>query len=261
MASVNPVLLFPAALQARAEALGAAYVASLSQGAGQFCTNPGIVLGGAGAGFDRFTASARAALESVAPQVMLTQAIHRHYGDGVAALLAHPGVSLVARGVAGDGYNQCQAALFLTDAATIRAHPALTQELFGAVSLIIRCADVAEMAALVAAMEGQLTVTLQLDEADEPLAAPLVPMLERKAGRLLANGWPTGVEVAQAMVHGGPYPATSDPRTTSVGAAAIERFLRPICYQSFPGALLPGLLDPANSLGVPRLVDGVANPR
>ncbi len=261
MASVNPVLLFPAALEARAEALGAGYVASLSQGAGQFCTNPGIVLGVGGAGFDRFVAGARAALEAVAPQVMLTGAIHRHYDDGVAALLAHPGVSLAARGLAPAGCNQCQAALFLTEAATLQADPALAQELFGAVSLVVRCADAAEMAALVAAMEGQLTVTLQMDNADVPLAAPLVPTLERKAGRLLANGWPTGVEVAHAMVHGGPYPATSDARTTSVGAAAIERFLRPVCYQNFPAALLPGAVDAANPLGLPRLVDGSPEPR
>lgn len=261
MASVNPVLLFPAALGARAEALGAGYVASLSQGAGQFCTNPGIVLGVGGAGFDRFLASAQAALTDVAPQVMLTAGIHHHYDTGVAALMAHTGVSLVAQGRAGDGCNQCRAALFQTDAATLRANPGLAQELFGAVSLVVRCAGVAEMGALVAAMEGQLTVTLQLDDGDVPLAAPLIPMLETKAGRLLANGWPTGVEVAHAVVHGGPYPATSDPRTTSVGSAAIERFLRPVCYQNFPESLLPPEIQPANPLGLPRLVDGSPRPQ
>lgn len=260
MASVNPVLLFPAALDARAGAIAAGYVASLSLGAGQFCTNPGIVLGVASAGFDRFVDAAGAALTPVPPQVMLTKGIHAHYEQGVASLLSRPGLSLVARGLAASGPTECQAALFATDAETLRAHPMLAQELFGAVSLIVECKDVAEMAALVSAMEGQLTVALHVDGDDVPLAAPLVPQLERKAGRLVANDWPTGVEVARAMVHGGPYPATSDPRTTSVGAAAIERFLRPVCYQNFPPDLLPRALGLANPLGLPRLVDGQPEP-
>ncbi|TFH88242.1 aldehyde dehydrogenase (NADP(+)), partial [Billgrantia azerbaijanica] len=105
-------------------------------------------------------------------------------------------------------------------------------------------------------LEGQLTATLQLDDGDLPLARRLLPLLERKAGRVLANGWPTGVEVCHAMVHGGPYPATADSRTTSVGSAAIQRFLRPVCYQALPAALLPAALKDGNPLGVTRLVDG-----
>ena len=128
--------------------------------------------------------------------------------------------------------------------------------MFGAASLIVQCADDNEMRQVIEHLEGQLTATLQLDDADLDSARALLPVLERKAGRLLVNGWPTGVEVCDAMVHGGPFPATSDPRTTSVGTAAILRFLRPVCYQDFPDALLPAALQQGNPLQLRRLLDG-----
>src|SRR3546814_5359937 len=134
--------------------------------------------------------------------------------------------------------------------------PALADEVFGAASIVIRCADKAAVARVLEGREGQLTATLQLDDEDVEDARALLPILERKAGRILANGWPTGVEVSYAMVHGGPFPATSDSRTTSVGTAAIERFLRPVCYQDLPDALLPKAVQRANPLGLPRLIDG-----
>jgi alpha-ketoglutaric semialdehyde dehydrogenase len=162
----------------------------------------------------------------------------------------------VPRGAEGTGCNRGRAALFMTDAARFIADPELAHEVFGAASIIVRAKTMDEVREVLAGMEGQLTVTLQLDEADAELAAPLVPLLERKAGRILANGWPTGVEVSYAMVHGGPFPATSDPRSTSVGAAAIERFLRPVCYQDLPDMLLPKALRHGNPLGLPRTVDG-----
>jgi NADP-dependent aldehyde dehydrogenase len=130
----------------------------------------------------------------------------------------------------------------------------LLEEVFGASSLIVRCADLGELARVIESLEGQLTATLHMDEADHAEAAKLIPILEKKVGRILANGWPTGVEVAHAMVHGGPYPATTDGRSTSVGTLAIERFLRPVCYQALPAALLPPELR--DGAGVPRLVDG-----
>ena len=147
--------------------------------------------------------------------------------------------------------------MFLTDARAFIAEEALGGEVFGPSSIIVCCQDLAEVAAVVGAMEGQLTATLHLDPPDEPLAAPLVPLLARKAGRVLANGWPTGVEVSHAMVHGGPFPATSDGRTTSVGSLAIERFLRPVCYQNLPGALLPAALRDDNPWVIGRRIDGV----
>ncbi|MGK6318880.1 aldehyde dehydrogenase (NADP(+)) [Sphingomonas sp. DT-204] len=256
MSSVNPVLLFPGALAARAEALGKAYIGSLTLGSGQFCTNPGIVLALAGPDLDRFATTAAAALAEAQPQVMLTRGIHANYDRGVTEIAGHGAVETLARGAEGTGCNRGRAALFATTAANFIANPELAHEVFGAASIIVRADNLDEIVQVLTAMEGQLTATLHLDEADAELARPLIPLLERKAGRLLANGWPTGVEVSYAMVHGGPFPATSDPRSTSVGTAAIERFLRPVCYQDIPDVLLPAPVQHANPLGLPRTIDG-----
>ena len=177
---------------------------------------------------------------------------------GVAALEGNQAVETLARGAEGTGCTLGRAALFQTDADRFLADPTLSHEVFGAASLVIRAKDMAQIAELLERLEGQLTATLQIDQGDYAAAASLIPVLERKAGRILANGWPTGVEVSTAMVHGGPFPATSDPRSTSVGTAAIERFLRPVCYQDLPEALLPGAIQSANPLGLPRRIDGVA---
>ena len=257
MSSINPVVLFPAAAKARGAALGEAYAASLTMGAGQFCTNPGLVIALDGSDLDAFVGAAAATLGQSPAQQMLTPAIHSAFGRGVDALRANDAVETVARGPAGEGENQAQAALFGTDAAAFAHDPALGDEVFGSSSIVVRAADPAEIAQLVGGLEGQLTATLLFDEADEELVAPLIPLLARKAGRILANGWPTGVEVCHAMVHGGPFPATSDSRTTSVGALAIMRFLRPVCYQNLPDHLLPAALRQDNPYGAPRRVDGV----
>jgi len=257
MSAVNPVVLLPAALSARAEALGKAFVQSLTLGAGQFCTNPGLVIAPTGPGLDRFVASAAQAIADSQPAVMLTPGIHESFEQGVRALASHPAVEEVARGRVGEGVNQACGALFAAGAQAFEADPALSHEVFGSASILIRCGDVEEMGRVIEGLEGQLTATLQLDEADQAAAARLLPALRRKAGRVLANGWPTGVEVTHAMVHGGPFPATSDGRSTSVGTLAIERFLRPVCYQDLPDALLPPALQAANPWKLPRRIDGV----
>jgi len=256
MSSINPVFLFPAALASRAPALGQAFISSLTLGAGQFCTNPGLVIAPEGPDLDRFLQAADDALRASVPGPMLTPGIHAAYEKGVSTLAGQAGVQVRARGQAGDGPNRGQAALFATPVSNFLASERLHDEVFGASSMVVRCADVQEMRDVAQRLEGQLTVTLQLDDADVPLARELLPVLERKAGRILANGWPTGVEVAHAMVHGGPFPATSDPRFTSVGTLAIRRFLRPVSYQGLPLALLPDTLRPANLGKVPRLEDG-----
>lgn len=252
MSSINPVILFPAALAERAEILAAEYVGSLTLGSGQFCTNPGVVLGIAGPDLERFTVAAATAIAGAQPQTMLTPGIQEGFDKGVAALSAHPAVRLVARGAQTTERGRGRAAIFTTTGAAFAADQVLAHEVFGAASIVVACANWAELTAVLTTMEGQLTATLQLSDADHGLARALLPLLERKVGRILANGWPTGVEVAPAMVHGGPFPATSDPRTTSVGAAAIERFLRPICYQSLPNSLLPDALKTENPLELPR---------
>ena len=256
MSSINPVLLLPEALAARGAALGTAFVGSLTMGAGQFCTNPGLVLAIEGEGLDAFVEAASTAMRAAAPATMLTGGIHAAYEQGVAALDAHQDVEPIARGCAGEGVAQGQAALFATTAGRFLADRALGHEIFGAASLLVRCRDEAEMRAVLLAAEGQLTATIQMDAGDTALAARLVPLLERKAGRILANGWPTGVEVAHAMVHGGPYPATSDGRTTSVGSLAIDRFLRPVSYQNLAAELLPPVLRDGGAGAAPVLLDG-----
>ncbi|WP_294211899.1 aldehyde dehydrogenase (NADP(+)) [uncultured Sphingomonas sp.] len=263
MSSINPVVLFPAALAARGEALGKEFVASLTMGAGQFCTNPGLVLAIDGPDLDAFIASAAAAMTDAAPATMLTPGIHASFEQGVDALAGHDAVKTVARGKVGDGVNQAVGAIFDTTAEAFLADRALSHEVFGSSSVVVRCRDMGEIARVIAGLEGQLTATLQMDAADEADAARLVPVIARRVGRILANGWPTGVEVAPAMVHGGPFPATSDGRTTSVGTLAIARYLRPVCFQNLAPALLPAALDDANPWGIARRLDGKreASPR
>ncbi|MDP8912577.1 MAG: aldehyde dehydrogenase (NADP(+)) [Pseudomonadota bacterium] len=256
MSSINPVLLMPRALAARGAALGTAFVGSLTMGAGQFCTNPGLLLAIDGEGLDAFIASAREALGAAVGTTMLTSGIHAAYEQGVAALAGHHRVETIARGPVGEGVTCGQAALFATTADAFLADEALGHEVFGASSLLVCCRDEAEMALVLEAAEGQLTATLHMDDGDVELAARLMPILELKAGRILANGWPTGVEVTHAMVHGGPYPATSDARTTSVGSLAIDRFLRPVSYQNLAPELLPPELRDEAGGKFPRLLDG-----
>jgi NADP-dependent aldehyde dehydrogenase len=254
MSSINPVVLMPAALAARAEALGAAFVGSLTLGAGQFCTNPGLVIAIDGPDLDRFAQAASEALGQVEPPAMLTAGIHEAYGKGVAALESR--AKRIAAGKDAAVPNRCSGALFETSVTDFAADRALGDEVFGASSLIVRCKDLAEVAQVIAGLEGQLTASIQLDPADEAAAATILPLLAEKAGRVLANGWPTGVEVTHAMVHGGPFPATSDGRSTSVGTLALARFLRPVCYQDIPDALLPPALQAANPWQLPRRIDG-----
>ncbi len=263
MSSVNPVFLLPRALAARADAIAAGFVASLTTGVGQFCTNPGLVLGVEGPDFARFSAAALAALAPVAPGAMLTPGIAANYRRGVATLAAHAGVTVLAGAPAtpadpADPVQTCAGApaLFATTAATFLTDRALADEVFGPAALLIACRDVAQMRQVAQSLEGQLTATLQMDQGDLEDARLLLPVLERKVGRILANGFPTGVEVASAMVHGGPFPATSDSRSSSVGSAAILRFLRPVSYQNLVQELLPEALRDGNPLAIWRRRDG-----
>ncbi len=256
MSSINPVVLLPGALASRGEAMGTAFAASLTMGSVQFCTNPGIVIALDSPELDTFVAAAAQALSGAAPQVMLTPGIHQAYEKGVAALVGAEGVTTVARGTEPEGVNRGQAAFFATDSATFKSNPVLAEEVFGSSSVLIRCSSIEEVIATIAGLEGQLTATLQIGEGDEAHAAKLLPTLSRKVGRILTNGWPTGVEVTHAMVHGGPFPSTADGRSTSVGTLAMMRFLRPVCYQDVPDSLLPAALQNANPWGLTRRVEG-----
>ena len=185
---------------------------------------------------------------------MLTPNIASSYADGVTALSKE--ADLIGRGDSSDNETSCRAALFATDASSFLKSEGLQAEVFGSSSLIVRCKDAAEMQTVAENIEGQLTATVHADESDYDDAAQLLPILELKAGRILFDGWPTGVEVGHAMVHGGPYPATSDSRSTSVGSRAIERFLRPVAYQDVPKSLLPSAIADGNPDHLWRRIDG-----
>jgi 2,5-dioxopentanoate dehydrogenase len=255
MSSVNPVLVLPGALADRPEALARGFIGSLTLGVGQFCTNPGLLFALEGPELDTFLTAAATALSEVSPATMLTAGIHAAYESGVRKLEQHGAVTLLGRGADADGRHCGRGALFSIAGDALLANADVMDEVFGASSVIVRCADEASLVRLLEQLEGQLTATLHVTPADYGLASRLLPVLERKAGRLLVNGWPTGVEVCHAMVHGGPYPATTDSRTTSVGTLAIERFLRPVCYQDLPPDLLPAELRD-QAAGLPRRIDG-----
>jgi NADP-dependent aldehyde dehydrogenase len=203
-----------------------------------------------------FIDAAAQALAKKGEQTMLTAGIAAAYQDGVTRRAAHTGVQSVAQGTTSDATCAALPVLFETTAAQFLAQASLEDEIFGPTALFVTCADIEEMLRVAEHLEGQLTATLQLEADDYALARQLLPTLERKVGRILANGFPTGVEVSHAMVHGGPFPATSDARATSVGATAIERFLRPVCYQDLPAELLPEALHDDNPLKLWRLRDG-----
>lgn len=256
MSSINPVVLLPNLLSRRAEGLGPAFIASLTLGAGQFCTNPGLIFCLDGPDAERFLAAAADALASVEPQVMLSPQIFGEFANKVTKLREHAAVRQVGSGTVAEGYR-CAGALFEAKAADFIDDPALHEEVFGASAIVVRCNDEQELLSSLNAVDGQLTASVHMEEADERLFAQLLPILTRKAGRVLVNGWPTGVEVTPAMVHGGPYPATSDSRTSSVGTLAMMRFLRPVCFQDVPDSLMPAPLRSANPWGIPRRYHGI----
>lgn len=256
MSSINPVYLLPGALATDAAGLGAAFVASLTLGAGQFCTNPGLVFVPVGAAGDAFVEAATAGIRSSTGLTMLTSGIAAACVSGSAELAATAGVTRLGAGEPGDGPNAPGAVLFETTAAVFAAAPALQEEVFGSAGLIVRYTDIAELLGATEGLQGQLTATLHASAADRVAAAALLPILERKVGRILFNGWPTGVEVNHTMVHGGPFPATSDSRSTSVGTLAIYRFQRPVSYQNLPAELLPDAVSDENPWGLTRRIDG-----
>jgi len=237
LGSVNPMFLLPAALSARGEAIAKGWAGSLTMGAGQFCTNPGVVLALDGADADAFVAVATEALGAIGKQTMLTDGIAAAYRSGTRRVAASSGV----RELIGTSCETREAApyFFETTGDDWLANHELGEEVFGPLGIVVRVKDEDQLLEIARRLEGQLTCTLQMDDGDMALAQRLMPVLERKAGRVLANGFPTGVEVADAMVHGGPYPASTNFGATSVGTLAIRRFLRPVCYQNLPDELLP----------------------
>jgi alpha-ketoglutaric semialdehyde dehydrogenase len=255
MTSVNPHFLLPHAQVTRAAAFAKRFVEQMTAGAGQMCLKPGMILAIDGEGFDVLRDSLRTALSAVAAQTMLTPNIHHAYERGVEDQRSLPGVSELAHGAGAQKTFEGQAHIFEIDAAAVIDHMALTEEVFGPAAILIRCASVAQMQTIALNLGGQLSIVLHADANDVDVARMLLPAFERKTGRIVANGFSNIVEISDAQIHGGPFPATSDPRFTSVGSTAINRFLRPVSYQNFPAELLPPALRDDNPLNLWRLRD------
>ncbi|MEV7554689.1 aldehyde dehydrogenase (NADP(+)) [Amycolatopsis sp. NPDC089917] len=253
LGSVNPVVVTRSAIDARGEAIAKAYAGSFTLGAGQFCTKPGLLFLPEGHGLED---TLREAVAAIPAQPMLNERIAAGFADGLAKLSEVAGVEVLSESGGAEGISHGATLLattakdFLADADTVR------EECFGPASLIVTYTDQAELISLLGVMEPGLTATIQGEESDVDWIRPVLPSLTRVAGRLLWNDWPTGVTVTWAQEHGGPYPATTAPTSTSVGTAAIERFLRPIAWQGFPDALLPEPLQENNPWDLPRRTDG-----
>jgi alpha-ketoglutaric semialdehyde dehydrogenase len=255
MSSTNPVFLLPGALDAEAEGIAKSFADSVTLGVGQFCTKPGLAIGLESSGFQRFSDAAEKEVSTRSSAPMLSREIHAAYRNGIARLVSSGKAGRLALTDSLEGSCHGAPALFSVQAADLLAAPELAQEIFGPSSILVACKNPEEMHAVAENMEGQLTASLFAEKVDFPAVRRLLPVLERRVGRIVYKAFPTGVEVSWAMVHGGPFPATSDSRATSVGGGAIDRFLRPICYQGLPPELLPESLQDANPLHIPRIKD------
>jgi 2,5-dioxopentanoate dehydrogenase len=257
MSSTNPVFILPGALRERGDAIASGLHTSFTLGSGQFCTKPGMVFIPKGADSAALTQKLQALVATTAPHPLLTRGIFSAYGSAITNRKSDGAVTLTAEKVPpnqGAGFVPA-VELFETDADSFLASD-LDGEIFGPTTLLVQHSNRDQVLSIARALEGHLTATIHGTEQDLSDFADLIAILESKVGRLVFNGFPTGVEVTHAMVHGGPYPSTSDGRSTSVGTAAIFRFARPVCYQGFPDSSLPDALRNSNPLGIWRMVDG-----
>ncbi len=257
MGSVNPVFVLPGALKQRGSAVATDLQASFTLGSGQFCTKPGLVLVPQQDGTPAFMKELGDKVSSTPTQTLLTKAIADRYTSAVKGRMSDANV--LAEGAKADGSTPAatvRASLFVADYKDLMEHEELAQEIFGPTTVVVGYQDRKQLLAVAEQLEGHLTATLQGEESELADYADLIDILTRKVGRLILNAYPTGVEVCHAMVHGGPFPATSDGRSTSIGTQAIFRFTRLVCYQSFPDAALPDELKSTNPLGIMRMVDG-----
>ncbi|HLP38202.1 aldehyde dehydrogenase (NADP(+)) [Lacibacter sp.] len=251
MGSVNPVFFLPGALRDKCEELAKGLAASVTLGNGQFCTNPGMfVLVNTSAGME-FVQKLKEAVEAVNVGPLLTENIQKQYVKSIQRLAADPSINMLTRTDA----DIVQSHVFTTNTKAASNHDYITEEIFGPCTMGILVKDKLEMIEFAQSLKGQLTATLHSTKEDLEEYRELIEILQQKAGRLIINGFPTGVEVTHAMVHGGPFPATTDSRSTSVGTQAIYRFTRPVCFQDFPNELLPAELKQENPLNIFRKVN------
>lgn len=257
MGSINPVLLLPQALEVRAEKIAEQYAASITMGAGQFCTNPGLLIGIASEGLTRFKNTLAEKITEISSATMLTPGICKNYQSLSEAMLEEQGVALIGRSgkqVPGAN-NQALATIAQVSVHEFLANPKLKEEVFGPWSLLVVAEDLLGLEEVLDHIGGQLTLSVMAEDEELDVYRSLLDQAEDITGRILLNGVPTGVEVCAAMQHGGPFPATNDSRFTSVGTAAVRRFVRPLSWQNWDRKLLPAALQDGNPLGIWRMVD------
>ncbi|WP_420239320.1 aldehyde dehydrogenase (NADP(+)) [Telmatobacter bradus] len=257
MSSINPLFVLPKFLAADPEGFAQNLFASFTLGSGQFCTKPGIIFWTKMDGAEAFVTRLKKLVDAATPLPLLTAGIAKAYGQLTVERAQQSTREAEAKAAAEAPFCNAAPHLYSTTLAELEKHPTLAEEIFGPTTLLVECPYLASYVRAAAALDGQLTATIFGTDADFAAQQELITVLATKAGRVIANAFPTGVEVSHAMVHGGPYPAASDARFTSVGTRAIDRFVRPVCYQDLPDALLPAELQNANPLGILRLVDGV----
>jgi alpha-ketoglutaric semialdehyde dehydrogenase len=257
MSSINPVVFYPDTLSKNAEALATTYAASVTLGVGQFCTNPGILLSIKSEGTDQFLSALGKEITNVQPQKMLHSGICSSYKKGLDAILEQQGLHVIAQSSSDAQDLEAKALFASVNAKDFLSNQHFTEEVFGPYSLAIICDDKEQLKQCLQALKGQLTSTIMATEKDIADYADVIELQHALAGRILLNNAPTGVEVCASMVHGGPYPATTDARFTSVGTTAIKRWVRPICLQNFNDAMLPEELKNENLSGIMRLVNNV----
>lgn len=256
MGSTNPVFILPKALQERGEEIAPGLCGSITLGVGQFCTNPGLTIVQSSESSKKFTNQLSGILQDATAGTMLTESIRAAYEQGINHLKSQSFVTSLSSGKSVETANPAKAALLHAAGRDFLTHPYVQEEVFGPSSLLITAENKKELLEIAQAMNGHLTATIHATDQDLLEYKELVDLLKTKVGRLIFNGYPTGVEVCHAMVHGGPFPATTDSRTTSVGTSAIYRFTRPICLQDCPEILLPDELKDSNPKGIWRIVNG-----
>ena len=255
MGSINPVIMLPNALKNRSESLAKTYASSITLGTGQFCTNPGLIIGIKGNDLTNFISTLANEIVKIEPSCMLHPNIYGAYESNKAKALAQPELSVVANYDTDVKENYARQAITTVEGKTFLANSTLHQEVFGPFSMVVQCENVEQMEAIISNLEGQLTGTLIADGEAEQYSN-IISALQNRVGRLIYNGVPTGVEVCPSMVHGGPYPASTDSRFTAVGIHSIKRWVRPFSFQDWPNQLLPDELKNENPLGISRNVDG-----
>ncbi len=256
MSAVNPMILMPGAVAANAAAIATGFAASVTMGAGQFCTNPGLVFMVNDENAATFLNTLMAAIKNIAPATMLSKNICANYYNGVAQLKKLATLAAQSNTQADAAKNEAAPFIFTVAQKDFIENKNLANEVFGPASLMVLCKNTAEMFGALQHSEGQLTTTIHATAADAKEVQLFIELMKEKAGRIIFGGFPTGVEVCDSMVHGGPFPATTDARSTSVGSAAVLRFTRPVAYQNFPQHLLPEVLQDNNPLKILRMVNG-----